>query len=664
MANQISGDYYHTMDQDYGTKAKEFQKDIGVTVFEGAEGRFHQSVQAKIRHGVGAIELQVGGQGENFGAESYGKEAREELKKLAELNEVDIHSVHSPAGVIGFSGFDPQRGQFSEEQRDFAFNEVIKTIDFAADVTHGGSLVIHTGEFNRPMVSGFKEFEAYEGEEYAADVYFADKDSGKVEKLSRDISIPVALKKPVLDKEGKPVYDEFGRRKMETVWEGGKPKMTTKNWFDYNEELQSLKKQKSGTEAEKEFREKYSIPKGWSGRDLAGAAFMHEYFNNQLDSEVAQYHRWAEAQVNAERNISMMRKKLEMQKAREQRFRDAGQQDKLSEEYIEHPVTKEMILKSEYEQEELEKATGELRYHKEMAESHIRNIEQIKKRKNDLAPIKEVALKRTADSLAKMGVIAWEKTKEKKLDRPITLTPENLSPVQFGSHPEEMVEIVEASRKAMVERMTKAKIPDPSGRQDYNKKTGKWEVRMIPNPYFKEEFSGEQGRARAKELAKKHIKATLDFQHMQMWNKHFKRKPGETEPEREKRFNKWFEHQVGYLADKGVIGNVHVVDGYGRGHVHLPAGQGKAPVERALEILRDKGIKAPFTSEGWFEGPARQSETAFEFSGKHLYTPTGSYNFAKDVMGRQYSMYAPTYLFGDLAPDRDDFTVWSEVPLE
>ena len=62
--------------------------------------------------------------------------------------------------------------------------------------------------------------------------------------------------------------------------------------------------------------------------------------------------------------------------------------------------------------------------------------------------------------------------------------------------PEEMVEIVETSRKAMVERMTKNKIPDPAGRQDYNKKTGKWETRMISNPYFKEEFSGAEGRAK------------------------------------------------------------------------------------------------------------------------------------------------------------------------
>ncbi|MBD3259798.1 hypothetical protein GF371_04185 [Candidatus Woesearchaeota archaeon] len=653
MANKIADDYYHTMDQDYNVKSTEFQKEIGTTVFEGAEGRFHQSVQAKVRSGVGAVELQLGGQGENTGPESYGREAREEIKKLTEMNEVDIHSVHIHPGYIGFAGFDQQRGQFDETSRDNSFNEAVKGIDFAADVTKGGTIVIHTGEFNRPMVSGFKEFEAYEGEEYAADVFFADKESGNVQKLSRDVSIPVIEKELVVDEKGNPVLDEQGNEQWKPVWKEDAPVMKRKSWFTYDDELKKL--------GEEDFRKKYKIPKDWGGQDLPGAALMFEYFNNQLEGARAQYNRWAEEHGETVRQITALKKRIEKQKAKE---RELEGKPELQEQYVQHPVSHQMVLKSKLYSENLKRAEGELRYRQELAEDAKRNMEQINKQKENLAPIKEVALKRTADSIGKMGVIAWERTEEKNLARPLTLAPENLGPWQYGSHPEEMVEIVQASRDAMVDRLTKEKIPDPTGGQVFNEKKNEWEPRMVPNPYFKKEFSGKEGQRKAKELAQKHIKATLDFQHLQMWNKHFKRKTGETESEREKRFSKWFTKEVEMLADKGIIGNVHVVDGYGRGHVHLPAGQGRAPVKRAIEILRDKGLNVPMTSEGWFEGPARQITEPWELEGKQMYTPMGTYNFARDVMSRQYGMYAPTYLFGEMAPHPEDFTVWSEVPLE
>ncbi|MBW3017783.1 hypothetical protein KY325_01335, partial [Candidatus Woesearchaeota archaeon] len=449
MANNIAGDYYHTMDQDYNTKKTEFQREIGTTVFEGAEGRFHQSVQAKIRAGVGAIELQVGGQGENTGAESYGKEAREEIKKLAEMNEVDIHSVHIHPGYIGFAGFDAQRGNFEETARDANINEAMKGIDFAADVTKGGTIVIHTGEFNRPMVSGFKEFEAYEGEEYAADVFFADKESGNVQKLARDVSIPVIERELLVDAQGNAILDERGEKQWKPVWKEDAPVLKRKSWFTYEDELKKM--------GEGGFREKYSIPKDWKGNDLPGAALMFEYFNNQLEGARAQYDRWAEEHGETVRQISALQKRIEKQKAKEDELK-ARNDPALQEQYVQHPVSHEMVLKSQLYGENLRRAEGELRYRQELAEEARRNMEQIKKQKDNLSPIKDVALKRTADSIAKLGVVAWEKTVEKKLERPLTLAPENLGPWQYGSHPEEMVEIVDASRKAMVDRLTKEKI--------------------------------------------------------------------------------------------------------------------------------------------------------------------------------------------------------------
>ena len=64
-------------------------KELGTTVTEGGRfGPLGQTVQSAIRLGVGRIEMAtgMGGGGEPVGAESYGKEAREELRELRALN--------------------------------------------------------------------------------------------------------------------------------------------------------------------------------------------------------------------------------------------------------------------------------------------------------------------------------------------------------------------------------------------------------------------------------------------------------------------------------------------------------------------------------------------------------------------------------------------------
>jgi len=127
--------------------------ELGQSVTEGSRfGNFIQTVTGAIRSGASSIELQtqMGGGGEAVGAEAYGQETRQALRELAKANEVKLTSVHAPTQVGNVSGFNPQQG-FVDEQRKSSVDEIKKAIDFAADVTGGGTITFHTGEFQRPI---------------------------------------------------------------------------------------------------------------------------------------------------------------------------------------------------------------------------------------------------------------------------------------------------------------------------------------------------------------------------------------------------------------------------------------------------------------------------------------------------------------------------------
>jgi hypothetical protein len=312
---------------------------------------------------------------------------------------------------------------------------------------------------------------------------------------------------------------------------------------------------------------------------------------------------------------------------------------------------KEFIEKKE---KEIKRIINERDSYLEYVRSSQAQIRKMEEDMKNTVPVKEVAMVRSADTLGQAGVIAFDTTKEKKLHNPLCMAPENINPQEFGSHPDEMVELVEVARKRMVELMTSPKITDVKGRP------------VERNPYYHEGISKQQ----AEKLAADHIKVTLDTQHLNMWRRHFERKAGETEESRDKRFNKWYVEQVEKLADKGVIGNIHLVDGMGLGHTHLPAGQGTFPVAEALEKLREKGYRGPISSEGHGEGPERQLTAAWEAVGK----PTGLYFAATqraqswtDVENSYFgsAKRPPGYIVGDFAKQiSNDFTLWSGIPLE
>lgn len=621
MSNEIGDDYYHTMDRDY--KQRVYQSMAGPHVFEDVEGKFTTSLPKWIRTGTESIELQLGqGKAGEMGPESYGKDAREELKKLAELSGVNVHTVHAPVSVQGLSGFDPRNGKFAEGRSDLLVNELNKTIDFAADTTKGSNIVFHLGEFPRSMNEKDEKFEMFEGEEKQAEIWFGDKLTGNVQRINRDIKIPV------------PLRNEQGDFKLED----GRKKFQERDWNDFNSELQALRNRYGEEEGVERFKKIHNMAENDMDRvvsqwmnDLPTLALLTEHHQRQIDDANAQ-------EKKIEDDFEDTKEVLDRRIEEARRMGDQKNVERY-EESLKNREKNRMDILTDIESKKVK-------------------LDRIKK---SVVSLKDLAIPRSADAIAKAAINAFDRVQEKHLARPITLVPENLGPHEYGSHPDEMIEIVNKSRDAFVKRLTQKEIEDPRGVTDNNGNP----IMIKNNPYYRKEFAEDPEKA--KELAKQYIKSTIDAQHLQMWQAHFKREQGETELQREKRFYTWYDEQLRKLMKEDIIGHVHVVDGMGRGHVHLPVGQGRImEMSEAFDELRSMGLS--MTHEGWMEGQARHLSGTWEASGQKIYgSPGGDYTLSERYHEHLGTEQPPGYFTPDetdFSSHPEDFKIWSEVPLE
>jgi len=128
-------------------------KDVGMSVPLGISAANVQGVQAKLRSGAANIEIGfpgvVHGNRQAHTPGMYGVDQRKALAEIRRANEVGF-TTHAAYGVMGLTGVD-QQGNFSWTHRKIALDEVRRAIEFASDVAGGGSVVVHTGEFERPL---------------------------------------------------------------------------------------------------------------------------------------------------------------------------------------------------------------------------------------------------------------------------------------------------------------------------------------------------------------------------------------------------------------------------------------------------------------------------------------------------------------------------------
>lgn len=282
-------------------------------------------------------------------------------------------------------------------------------------------------------------------------------------------------------------------------------------------------------------------------------------------------------------------------------------------------------------------------------------------------PVDVYAKKQTAKSYAEAGIHAMDQSlHNKNAKKDIFIAPENIFPeMGYGSHPEELIELVQDARKKMVEMLSEKYIEDPHARFDQELTEGK-KHKLVPNPNFM-----GMSKKEAEKYANKHIKATLDTQHLGMWWKHFQPKAGETRDQRKKRFDKWYMEQIDKMDKAGVIGHIHAVDGMGGGHHHLPVGQGDMPIKKALEFLKKKGFKGTMVSEGHGEEQFFGKGRMMTQTWKNLGSPIVGVGYAMgapqswtDVHhGYFRSMQSPYFVFGSYSPS-NDWQLWSQVPME
>ncbi len=151
--------------------------DVGMSVPMGIAAQNVSGIYAKIRSGAGNLEIQfpgtIRGQRQQQTPGMYGKDQRQAIRELGAVNEVKF-TTHAAMGVMGLSGFtgdNPYNVWFQKESRKQSVDEVKRAIEFARDTAGGGSVVVHTGEVERPisdqpwaMEHGRHLFKQYEDE--------------------------------------------------------------------------------------------------------------------------------------------------------------------------------------------------------------------------------------------------------------------------------------------------------------------------------------------------------------------------------------------------------------------------------------------------------------------------------------------------------------------
>jgi len=137
-------------------------QDIGMSVPMGISASNVAGIYSKIRMGAGKLEIQfpgyVSGNRNAQTPEMYGEDQRQALREMQLANEVRFNT-HASFQLMGMMGRD-ERGNFSTYGAYRDLQELKRSIDFQADMG-GGSVVMHSGEFERPMTDMYMDDESH-----------------------------------------------------------------------------------------------------------------------------------------------------------------------------------------------------------------------------------------------------------------------------------------------------------------------------------------------------------------------------------------------------------------------------------------------------------------------------------------------------------------------
>ncbi len=598
--------YWHSMDsspQHYtGNKFSAGSLSVSTPPFKNQL----DSIRARIMQGATNVELGFTGTGkggaQNLTPGTLGAPERTAIKEIAKINDVGINSVHTAMSIQGLAGL--TQGKFSEDKRVQDMEEVKRTIDFAGDVTDGGAIVVHTGEFPYSITQkhGDKPFITKSGKEIKlkdlgerekkAPYYFVDKYKGDI-----SIAISPEFKTPVITE-----YNTVKQVEMDYFEKIAKTNLENKK----AEHIEQYKVYTDRTPTDIEYRQTFGN-KAW-------LANQHRINLSVIEDRA----RRKEYQLSVEElssDVNNLKSKIELT---EKLLKKPHKPDA---EPLEGHTKKDL---KDYKKL-LEKTTMKRDLSQEHANAYGLRIRDQMKTAFDSIPIAEYGKIKTSESISELAMHAKKMTEKNKLSKPLFVAPENLWDGNYGSHPEDLKQIIKDARSQFIKDAVKKK-------------------KMSQNE--------------AERAAKNHIKATFDIGHANIWRKYF----GGSDNE----FKQWLGSEVNKLTKEGIIGHVHVSDNFGYNDEHLPPGYGNAPIKEFMTHLEKGGYKGEIIIE-----PGHHDIGAYTLGMQHLETPIyrlhNQTSTWTDVQGSYFGRtYIPSFITPTYLPNIDtkqSFT-WSELPLE
>ncbi len=503
---------------------------------------------------------------------------------------------------------------FSDEVQAQTLRELQRTIDFAADVARGGPIVVHLGEYQRPVVDR-EGFAAYDHEAEKRPILLVNRKTGELYQLQReDIYWP----EMEVDESGRFKTDENGNLIPRYDPEKGGFHLKKLSQEDIKR-LQDWYEQKFGEKIPQEKAYLLARIEGQLRREEAVAQHVAADYDllerrkKDLEALRKLYEEASREWDEAHRDVYETEwKRLIAEKA------GLG----LAMEDVQRMSVDDILNRAG------QRLSYEQKYMRDLATSHLEQEQQLKQIIEESMPVEEYAIEKTAEGLARAAEYAWRKSEELKrqgvLEKPLYIAPENIFPETYGSHPDELKRIIEKSREAFAKRL------EAQG--------------MSPNE--------------AQRLAREHIKGTFDIGHAYLWKKYWK---GGSEEE----FKTWLLEKAEELVKEGYVGHVHITDNMGYEDEHLSPGEGEIPIREFLERIQQH------VTQGHVDvivEPAHQDFDALkaawrEYAGMIVNDLSADrwVNVEGGYFGRTSGPY---FLVGEIAPNPADYRVWSQTPYE
>lgn len=621
---------------DFGVKVSE----IGISTHPGKDQL--EGLKSRIFQGASMVELGFMGrgkgsmQGGNTTPGMFSGEERRDMRELARLNKIQL-STHAGLHSDSLAGMDMREGRFNELAREKTLHEIKRAIDFSADTTEGGAVVFHVHEYERPLGEYYSKegFKAFPMEPNKAQYYLVNERTGHITTVRKDMFIH----EPVFHTNGKGEWldidgDVIPRdapsidllRRVPILDPVTKQYQTVRRDWDYFVQRADEwnKMHPESPKKPEEFFVRINLLN--QAIQSRGASAFYQHF---VEPEIEK------TRENLQKALEYF-KKIEKNTPLEQQWRIM--QEIGSRYAIPGLIPRERKLPSEIIERQLDEIEGSLRHQRTASPMADVQAAQLEQEIEYTVPVEKYASKKTSDTIARAGIYAMKKTEAMQAApynkgreiQPMYAAVENAwMPEVYGAHPQELKKIILDARKDMVDKLVE---------QGYEENT-------------------------AQQKAEEHIKATIDIGHANTWRKYFLGDPKKSTDDNDKAFKKWLIDQMQDLIDHKLIGHLHINDNFGYEDEHLVPGWGNAPINEFIE--RVKKLHPTIVVEP-SHTDYRSVLGGWKRFGQSIYgLPSRGADTWADVEHSYFGRPAPPYfLFGDAAPNPEQWQLWSGVRME